>query len=99
MNEPDLALPDVDSLVTVAPPPPPPAPPRRTRTPRRAGGRRPGISALILLVLAVQAANTAGVVLVWAGRPSVTLLVVGWAITDLLIWFGFTMVFAMMPRR
>ncbi len=99
MSDPDLALPDLDSLVTVEPPPAPPEPPRRTRAPRRTKRRQPGIGALILLILVVQAVNTAGVVLLWADRPSIAMLVVGWATTDLLIWIGFTMVLGMLPRR
>lgn len=58
-----------------------------------------GPGALILLILAVQAVNTAGVVLLWAERPSLALLLVGWAATDLLIWVGFSMVLNMIPRR
>lgn len=99
MNSDELTLPDIDSLVTVEPPPPPPEPPRRPRAPRRRSGPGIGLRSVVLLILAVQAANTAGVVLVWVDRPSLALLVVGWAITDLLIWLGFTTMLGMMPGR
>ncbi len=99
MNDPDLVLPDVDSLVTVEPPPPPPAPPRRTRTPRRARARRPGFGLLILLVLVVPSINTAGVVAYWAGKASLPLLVAGCAATDLLILVGIRVVLSILPRR
>ncbi len=97
--EPDLALPDIDSLVTVEPPPAPPEPPRRSRAPRRAKARTPGFGLLVLLILSVPSINTAGVVLVWADRASVPLLLVGLVATDLLILSGIRMVLTMMPRQ